>query len=52
MTEQKDDQQESGIACMKCGADSSDRLLLPVKYQDQDQWVCSRCLPFFIHGAH
>lgn len=38
--------------CVNCGADSSDRMILPAEYHGEEGWVCVRCLPAFIHGAH
>lgn len=45
-------QTEETRACINCGADSSDRVILPAEYQGKEGWVCVRCLPFFIHGTH
>ena len=37
--------------CFNCGADSSDRVIIPSEHQGKDGWVCVRCLPSFIHGG-
>lgn len=39
-------------ACIKCGSDSKDRLLLSCEQDGKPVWVCSRCLPVFVHGPH
>ncbi len=38
--------------CMQCGASSEDRVLLVCEEKGQDTYVCVRCLPILIHGAH
>lgn len=38
--------------CMSCGSDSSDRMIIPAEFHKEEGWVCVRCLPQFIHGAH
>ena len=51
MTDANDQQQEKTV-CLNCGTTSDDRLLIAVKKEDADDWVCARCLPQFIHGPH
>lgn len=38
--------------CGQCGTESDRVVLLPCRYEDRDDWVCVRCLPMLIHGAH
>ena len=38
--------------CVNCGTDSTDRLLISCELKGKLEWVCARCLPMFIHGAH
>jgi len=38
--------------CVNCGADSSSKLLINCEKEGKAVWVCARCLPMFIHGAH
>ncbi len=36
--------------CLRC-ANGEDRApLVPVRYQGQSLWICTRCLPALIHG--
>ncbi len=39
-------------SCIVCNADSNERILLRGMNQDGEIWVCVRCLPMLIHGAH
>jgi len=39
-------------ACVVCKVTSDSRILLSAEYQLQPVWVCVRCLPQLIHGAH
>ncbi len=43
---------ENKNTCINCGANSDDRLLISCEHQGKLAWVCARCLPVFIHGAH
>ena len=38
--------------CVVCKVTSESRVLLSAEYQSQPVWVCVRCLPQLIHGAH
>ena len=38
--------------CLVCQATSQERILLSAVQQDRIVWVCVRCLPTLIHGAH
>ena len=38
--------------CINCGTDSETKLLISCEQQGKLVWVCARCLPMFIHGAH
>jgi len=37
-------------SCFRCNAGEDTSPLLPVRYQAQSLWVCTRCLPALIHG--
>ena len=37
-------------SCFRCDAGEGQVPLLPVRYQGQSLWVCTRCLPALIHG--
>lgn len=43
---------EKKNTCVNCGASSEDRLLISSEHKGEPVWVCARCLPMFIHGAH
>ncbi len=43
---------EKEKACIVCQAKSQDRVLLCGTFRDKEVWVCVRCLPTVIHGAH
>jgi Na+-translocating ferredoxin:NAD+ oxidoreductase RNF subunit RnfB len=36
--------------CMRCNTGEDVVPLLPIRYQGQSLWVCTRCLPVLIHG--
>lgn len=36
--------------CFRCNTGEQQAPLLPVRYQGQSLWVCTRCLPTLIHG--
>ncbi|MBI2858183.1 MAG: hypothetical protein HYX90_03815 [Chloroflexi bacterium] len=38
--------------CMVCRSGSEGRVLLKGIQNDKEVWVCTRCLPMLIHGAH
>ncbi|MFB3895846.1 MAG: hypothetical protein ACE14V_06035 [bacterium] len=38
--------------CLVCAASSETRVLLMCENQGKEDWVCVRCLPQLIHGAH
>ena len=38
--------------CLICHATSEETVLLHGVERDGDIWVCVRCLPRLIHGAH
>jgi hypothetical protein len=38
--------------CVSCGSGSEERLLIQCEQKGKKVWVCARCLPMFIHGAH
>jgi len=38
--------------CFVCHSSGEDRVLLSCEYQGESRWVCVRCLPPLIHGAH
>ena len=38
------------IKCFKCNAGENDRYLMPLRYNMESLWVCTRCLPMLIHG--
>ena len=38
--------------CLNCGAKSDDRVLFPCEYKGDNLYVCVKCLPILIHGAH
>ena len=46
------EEKAKGAECLECHCDSQERPLIPLLYQGQDRWVCVRCLPMLIHGAH
>ncbi len=37
-------------ACLQCGATSSQNVLIQCIKDEEDTWVCVRCLPILIHG--
>ncbi len=36
--------------CFRCDAGEDTVPLVPIRYQGQSLWVCTRCLPALIHG--
>lgn len=38
--------------CLVCQATSQERILLSAVEKNRMVWVCVRCLPMLIHGAH
>ncbi|MEK6528216.1 MAG: hypothetical protein AABZ36_04960 [Nitrospirota bacterium] len=38
--------------CLNCGASSNDRILFSCEYKGEELYVCVKCLPAIIHGAH
>ncbi len=38
------------IQCFKCGCGEDGDYLMPVRYDKESLWVCTRCLPTLIHG--
>ncbi len=38
--------------CLDCGITSEDRVLLSCEYKREELYVCVKCLPVLIHGAH
>ncbi len=38
--------------CLNCGIESDDVLLLSCNYKGEMLYVCIKCLPVLIHGAH
>jgi len=36
--------------CFRCDAGEDTVPLVPIRYQGQSLWVCTRCLPVLIHG--
>ncbi|MGD1995742.1 MAG: 4Fe-4S binding protein [Anaerolineae bacterium] len=36
--------------CFRCETGEADAPLVPIRYQGESLWVCSRCLPALIHG--
>ncbi|MDI6784154.1 MAG: hypothetical protein QME64_08695 [bacterium] len=45
----KDNEQH---VCLVCGITSDQRVLLACEHNGKEDWVCVRCLPQLIHGAH
>ncbi len=37
-------------ACFRCGQSEERAVLLPCRKEGESLWVCTRCLPFLIHG--
>ena len=37
-------------ACFRCGRSEERAVLLPCRKEGKSLWVCTRCLPFLIHG--
>lgn len=50
LAERKRERLGNEISCFSCGADDTDRVLLPVRRNGESTWVCVRCLPGLIHG--
>lgn len=40
------------VKCFNCGAQDTDRVYLNCVHEGQEKFVCVRCLPVLIHGAH
>jgi len=38
--------------CLVCKATSDKKVLLCGEQNGKEVWVCTRCLPMLIHGAH
>lgn len=38
------------IKCFACGIPEAEATLLPVRHRGESVWLCTRCLPRFIHG--
>jgi NAD-dependent dihydropyrimidine dehydrogenase PreA subunit len=36
--------------CMRCANGEDSAPLVPIRYQGQSLWICTRCLPALIHG--
>ncbi len=39
-------------ACLSCGINSNDVILLACSFKGEDVYVCIKCLPALIHGSH
>jgi hypothetical protein len=38
--------------CFVCGTTDKERVYLPCFHAGEEKFVCVRCLPILIHGAH
>ncbi len=38
--------------CFVCGTEDPERVYLPCVQKGEEKFVCTRCLPMLIHGAH
>ena len=36
--------------CLRCATGEDQAPLVPIRYQGQSLWICTRCLPSLIHG--
>ena len=36
--------------CLRCSNGEDQAPLVPIRYQGQSLWICTRCLPTLIHG--
>ena len=36
--------------CLRCANGEDQAPLVPIRYQGQSLWICTRCLPALIHG--
>lgn len=52
MADSQDGANRPAHICAQCGMSSADRPLLLGEYQGHEIWICVRCLPMLIHGAH
>ncbi|MBC7263376.1 MAG: 4Fe-4S binding protein [Chloroflexi bacterium] len=37
-------------SCFRCGSTEEQAVLLPCRRHGESLWVCTRCLPYLIHG--
>ncbi|MDP2167801.1 MAG: hypothetical protein Q8J64_05665 [Thermodesulfovibrionales bacterium] len=40
------------LQCFVCGTEDKDRVYLKCMHEGKEKFVCVRCLPVLIHGAH
>jgi len=40
------------VKCFACGAEEPGRVYLMCVHEGEEKFVCVRCLPMLIHGAH
>ena len=50
--EKKEQKEQEKHHCLSCNETSETTVLLEAEGQGQKVWVCVRCLPVLIHGAH
>ena len=44
--------EEESPKCLECGSTSDQAVLLTCLKDNEQKWVCVRCLPILIHGGH
>jgi hypothetical protein len=40
------------LSCFRCGNPETETVLIPCRNEGESLWVCVKCLPPLIHGAH
>jgi hypothetical protein len=44
------DSSKSELRCLNCGQSEQETPLIPFRYNGNQQWICSQCLPTLIHA--
>jgi hypothetical protein len=40
----------SELACLNCGKDESEAVLLSIRFRGATRWICNQCFPMLIHN--
>ena len=39
-------------SCLNCGNSEKEIPLVAIRFNGQENWICSQCLPILIHKSH